>query len=213
MTYARQVHHVVRVRDDIIERVLMYISNREDTGNQPFIVHGAAGSGKSLIMGKVAIGANSSAGEGSVVAVRFAGTTLRSQTLLDVLRSLILQIAEAYGIHYAIGSHSYGTSAMAYCFLKLIEKLNKQGELENRTLVIIIDAFDLLFTKTEVANEDMIDDVIDLSWLPGILPPKVKVVLSCRWGPQTLEERLEGRADPRYMVHVDPLGQKVGLTL
>lgn len=196
MEYGRDIRHCLHIRNDVVEQVLGYLGGKDSS---PFVLYGDAGCGKTLLMGKIALKAHTVLHEDCVVITRFFGTTMRSRQLVDVLKTLILQICEASGIPYPIGSVTYGVSVLSFCFHDLIKKFGSEGSFSKKTLVFIIDAIELLNTES---------GQLDLSWLRIKLPKNVKIVISSRLSKEKLEAQFFGTLPSKNIQYIDPLGEK-----
>ena len=139
-------------------RIHGYLTN---TSDRPFVIAGAAGSGKSALMAQCAADARAAL-PGAAILQRFVGATASSSDLRSLLDGLRDEIAGAFDAPLQPPADDVETAIPRW-----IEAL-RTGQ-EQRALVIFLDAVD------QVENRDGVDL---LDWLPRHLPPQTKLVAS-----------------------------------
>ncbi len=171
----------------ILDRIRRYAA---DGTPHPLLLYGPAGSGKSSVMAAAA----REAPPQSTVIQRFVGTTPQSSDGGALLRGLWRQISEAYGDQTTVPGDE----------TELIGSFGQRLALArpDKPLILFIDALDQLPAS---------DPAVPLSWLPGELPPHVRVVLSILSDapPQQFHARLPADA----VVRLEPMAPAEGSEL
>lgn len=143
-------------RNEPLERIANYVRSQSDA---PLLVVGLPGSGKSTLMARAA--AESAAEDQKrIVVSRFIGATPLSSNILSLLTNVCRQVGREYDA--ATAGHDTVRDAAAE-FARLLAFATPE-----RPLVLFLDALDQLSE----------DDVRNVGWLPRLLPPDAKLVLS-----------------------------------
>lgn len=176
-------------RDEVLARINNYITN---TDNTPCLLYGMPGSGKSSVIAKLIKNAEELNHEATIV-YRFAGTTSSASSVVSLLKSLCKQIAEAYaidldGIIKEFASSPVGKKAraddwiMQYADGKVdtLDEFNLAGltKLFARCLSFSSDDKPLLLFIDAIDQLNLQDNGGELYWLPKVLPPNTKLVVS-----------------------------------
>ncbi|KAI8511559.1 NACHT domain- and WD repeat-containing protein 1 [Branchiostoma belcheri] len=185
-------------RQEIFDAVYTYMKDTDKANHQPFVIHGASGSGKSSIMAMLAQNAAQRFGENLVTIIRFLGTSPHSTLIHPVLQSLCLQICEVYGIEAPAERVLNNFAEIVQYLSTLLDKVSEKG----RPLLILLDSLDQLSS---------VDRAYSLTWLPKSLPPNVHIMVS------TLPEEFDllktlrrtVRSDRSY-IQVPTLSEQVG---
>lgn len=133
------------------------MSNSQD----PVVVHGESGCGKTSVMATAATMLQRIKSR-SVVVLRFLGTTADSSSIRLMLSSVCKQISRAYGGGSSHIPQSY--KDLVTCFAEKLQLAN-----EELPLYVFLDSLDQLSGE---------NDGRQLSWLPTRLPRHVHVVCS-----------------------------------
>lgn len=152
-------------RDDVLGTVARYLDSDK---NVPLILHGQPGVGKSTVIAKAIERSDEPL-------YRFIGITPEASDIRSLLISLCQAIQARYEMPDAI-PQDYEELVKAFpTFLA-----HATG---TKPLVIFLDALDQLGTSSASSN---------LRWLPRVLPPHVKLVISVNSGPylEVLKRRL-----------------------
>ncbi|XP_023233004.1 NACHT and WD repeat domain-containing protein 2-like [Centruroides sculpturatus] len=174
-----------------IERVKSYVYNDSD---QPLILHGMGGCGKTSLIAKIAsmIYDWYPSNRKPFLILRFLGITPDSSCMISMLKSLCQQIAYNYSLPWEETPDDY-VPLVAY-----LKRLLTYASAE-QPLCIIIDSVDQL-SGHNISNK--------VSWIPVILPIHVKMVVSTLSGEefsdyQILVKMLE---NDKQFEEVKPLG-------
>ncbi|KAI8517772.1 NACHT domain- and WD repeat-containing protein 1 [Branchiostoma belcheri] len=185
-------------RQEIFDAVYTYMKDTAKVNHQPFVIHGASGSGKSSIMAMLAQNAAQRFGENLVTIIRFLGTSLHSTLIHPVLQSLCLQICEVYGIESPAERVLNNFADIVQYLSTLLDKVSQK----DRPLLILLDSLDQLSS---------VDRAYSLTWLPKSLPPNVHIVVSTLPEEFDLLKTLKRtvRSDRSY-IQVPTLSEQVG---
>ncbi|XP_071477880.1 uncharacterized protein [Diadema antillarum] len=153
-------------RKECLQHIKDYLAG---SSNQPLVVCGLPGYGKTALLAKACqlTGAWFKSGDVATV-VRFVGLTADSENVRALLQSVCQQIGHTYSMDLATVPEDYHA---------LINDLEGRISVatEDRPLVIYIDGPDKLSNDHKARS---------MTWLPSNLPPNVKVVLSCTTLPE-----------------------------
>ncbi|XP_035676380.1 NACHT domain- and WD repeat-containing protein 1-like isoform X4 [Branchiostoma floridae] len=185
-------------RQEIFDAVYSYMKDTAKVNHQPFVIHGASGSGKSSIMAMLAQNAAQTFGENLVTIIRFLGTSPHSTLIHPVLQSLCLQICEVYGIESPVERVLNNFAEIVQYLSTLLDKVSEK----DRPLLILLDSLDQLSS---------VDRAYSLTWLPKSLPPNVHIVVSTLPEEFDLLKTLKRtiRSDSSY-IQVPTLSEQVG---
>ncbi|XP_066285005.1 NACHT domain- and WD repeat-containing protein 1-like isoform X2 [Branchiostoma lanceolatum] len=185
-------------RQEIFDAVYTYMKDTAKVNHQPFVIHGASGTGKSSIMAMLAQNAAQTCGEDLVTIIRFLGTSPHSTLIHPVLQSLCLQICEVYGIESPAERVLNNFAEIVQYLSTLLDKVSEK----DRPLLILLDSLDQLSS---------VDRAYSLTWLPKSLPPNVHIVVSTLPDEFDLLKTLNRtiRSDKSY-IQVPTLSEQVG---
>jgi len=154
-----------RGREEILRKITDYIA---DDDRRPLILHGVPGSGKSATIAQVAA-LTSVKVPNAVTVRRFIGVTPDSSNGLTLLRSLCTEIGLHYGRDTKIPVNFDDVANLFHERLSLATF--------DRPLHLYVDALDQLGPADQASS---------LTWLPAVLPPACRVVLSVMEVPSAL---------------------------
>ncbi|MBN1892972.1 tetratricopeptide repeat protein, partial [bacterium] len=155
--------------------------------NTPFVVWGESGTGKSALLAMTAFQLQKTMSNANIIA-RFIGVTGKSSAGHTLLYDLCRNLCALYGGDLA--QIPQDPVKLEVVFPEYLLKATA-----DHPLVLFIDALDQ-FRDSDPARQ--------LNWLPGFLPPTVKIVLSTLKG--ECFERLKQRNDPAPQFHeITPL--------
>lgn len=182
-------HFVGRVA--FLKQIDDYISLQD---NQPLTIWGSSGSGKSALLAR-AVEEVGKKNPLTNIVYRFIGATPDSSNGMALLKSLCLQITRLYG-----GEESTLPSA----YLELVNEFPNRLALagKDKPLIVFLDALDQLSD---------VDNARSLTWLPTVLPPHVKLVVSTLPGNCLLE--LERKLPPANCLELKPMPRMEGEAL
>eukprot|EP00058_Branchiostoma_floridae_P009028 XP_002594516.1 hypothetical protein BRAFLDRAFT_124973 [Branchiostoma floridae] len=185
-------------RQEIFDAVYTFMKDTAKVNHQPFVIHGASGSGKSSIMAMLAQNAAQTFGENLVTIIRFLGTSPHSTLIHPVLQSLCLQICEVYGIGSPTERVLNNFAEIVQYLSELLDKVSEK----DRPLLILLDSLDQLSS---------VDRAYSLTWLSKSLPPNVHIVVSTLPEEFDLLKTLKRtiRSDNSY-IQVPTLSEQVG---
>ncbi|XP_066285694.1 NACHT domain- and WD repeat-containing protein 1-like [Branchiostoma lanceolatum] len=185
-------------RQEIFDAVYTYMKDTAKVNHQPFVIHGASGTGKSSIMAMLAQNAAQTCGENLVTIIRFLGTSPHSTLIHPVLQSLCLQTCEVYGIESPPERVLNNFAEIVQYLSTLLDKVSEK----DRPLLILLDSLDQLSS---------VDRAYSLTWLPKSLPPNVHIVVSTLPDEFDLLKTMKRtiRSDNSY-IQVPTLSEQVG---
>lgn len=123
-------------------------------------VHGPAGTGKTALLSKVCLLAESWLGRDCVVVVRFMGSSLQSNALPALLASVCQQLSLAYDISLNPAKLQNLKSLIAY-FPQLLKAISQKAG-RSRPLLIVLDALEELFDFGEPRKLQWVSTVAHL---------------------------------------------------
>ena len=180
-------------REDVLDQIRDYLLSMTD---EPLILHGESGHGKTSIMAKAASSVQSWLLEDgrniqTTTIVRFCGTSPMSSNIRALLPSLCHQMAYTTDRFRHLVPNTY-KNVKKY-FLDFLS----QGEFRG-LVVIFLDALDQLSSN---------DGAHKLDWLPAKIAKNVKIVVSTL--PEHILKQLKAKItnEERY-IQVDPLDPK-----
>ena len=173
-------------RKEILDTIEKYFSS---TNNQPLVIRGVSGSGKSALIAKVIDKVQK---DGEETVFRFIGVTPESSNVRVLLDSLCRQISRQYGVD---------ESTIPTDYKELVDEFPKRLALatHEKPLILFLDALDQLST---------VDNIQNLTWLPIELPPNVRLVTSTL--PGTYLEELEKTIQEQNRIEIQPMSAKDG---
>ncbi|XP_072262219.1 uncharacterized protein [Pyxicephalus adspersus] len=170
------------------QSLLSDLRERIRFGNKHLIVlHGQPGSGKSVLMAKLAVSATQWIDGDIRVVTRFIGATGESRTIRLLLQSLCYQIADIYNLPTCFSENINGLINEFSAVLEFVP--------QNRPLMVILDGLDAL-SDTK------------LSWIPTELPPHVYFILSVPSGSEsdcTSFKHLQKLTVEQNIIQIPPL--------
>ncbi|KAJ3132458.1 NUAK SNF1-like kinase 1 [Physocladia obscura] len=179
-------------RNDILKSIRMFLETNDK--ENIFILYGQSGIGKSSIIAKVVQELSNSSS--FAVISRFVGKTYESSSLRSLLSSVCIQISRIYGIEElrakiteeieslsGLVDNTPGASAASEELFDILEywpptsmaglKLGLKFAMSlasvETPLVLVLDGLSDLNNEIDASNID---------WLPTILPPNVKVIIT-----------------------------------
>ncbi|KAL5006957.1 hypothetical protein ScPMuIL_015763 [Solemya velum] len=188
---------VFQGREDIVEKIHVYLDN--DSKN-PLILHGESGCGKTSLMAKgVSEVCRWIPSEKSVMLLlRFLGTTPNSSSITPLLISLCRQLSVLYD--QPLEDIPNELAPLIQFFKKLLTLAT-----DEKPIVLFLDSLDQLSGA---------DGAHQLAWLPAVLPPHVKLVLSTLPNYYNLLDTLKNMIDSENnFVQVLPLGENLSGTI
>ena len=156
---------------------------------EPFFVFGKGGSGKTALLSKTCCLIRSDwsrPGCKPITIVRYCGSTPDSNSVLLLLQSICQQIC--YNFNLSLDSVPTDLAPTVIYFQDLLKQAN-----EKHPIYIFLDSVD------EIATDP---DRQTLSWIPRILPPHCKMIVSC-----TRDETLQAESHD-YTHHYNILSKR-----
>ncbi|KAJ6216491.1 hypothetical protein RDWZM_007648 [Blomia tropicalis] len=193
--------HLLHVRE-------LLLSNKvdENTGriarHQPIVVTGREGAGKSTLLAQVFTYATEWLAENSdrdlvIRIVRQCGQSPSSNFASELLRSLCLQIAVAYGLEAQLSrcSEAHELSELALCLQELLKKIESTPGVNSSDLLIILD--DLHHLQSAIQSSAL------LGWMPWHLPANVHFIVSVALEADSVLSILRSRISSENFVRLD----------
>ncbi|ESO82088.1 hypothetical protein LOTGIDRAFT_135306 [Lottia gigantea] len=196
----QQFCKVFQGREEVVEKIKDYI-NGSNQSNQPFILYGESGCGKTSLMAKGASQVRDWFPDIKVepmVIIRFLGTTPRSSSINPLLTSLCKQLSAMYSNN----SNDIPTelAPLTQHFKKLLTLVG-----EDMPLVIFLDSLDQL-SGTDGAHQ--------LTWIPTTLPRNTRLILSTLPNYFNILNNLRAMIEEeKNYVEVLPLGENLSSTI
>jgi WD40 repeat protein len=174
-------------RDQELATIAEYLSSRD--ARPPLAVVGRRGCGKSALLARASLDA-AERERGPQVVVRFVGATASSTSGVRLLRGL--------GAELGARDAPADLQTLTEWFPAALGRAGEQGD-----VVVFLDALDQLAAG---------DGARTLAWLPYVLPPRVRVVVSA--APGDVGDVLAGRQrDAATTLSVGPLSKASGARL
>ncbi|XP_053376600.1 NACHT domain- and WD repeat-containing protein 1-like [Mercenaria mercenaria] len=148
-------------RKETLEQIKSYLTSTS-TPNQPFVLHGTSGTGKTSILAMAAKMAGQWMGRQPMVILRFLGTSPESSDLMSLLYSICSQIRRAYKLRAMPRTQEITYQIADFKLLML------KGRPDLK-LLLILDSLDQL---------DHAYNARQMAWLFTKLNPQTKVILS-----------------------------------
>lgn len=187
--------HLLQIRE-LFARKVEEVQGR-NARHQPIVVTGCEGAGKSTLLAQVFTYAPEWLAENSerdvvIRIVRQCGQSPSSNFASELLRSLCIQIAIAYGLETQL-THSvtaHELSELAICFQELLKLRNNSSY-----LLIILD--DLHHLQSALQSSAL------LGWMPWNLPPNVYFICSVALEAESVLSILRSRISSDNFVRLD----------
>jgi hypothetical protein len=170
-------------RAGILQTIGRYVDGKS---NQPLAIWGESGTGKSALMAKAVLEAQEAHPEAEVVC-RFVGATPESSSGRALLEGLCREISRRYLVDESTVPFDYKGLGADFCERIALAR-------PERPLILAIDALDQ-FGAGELAR--------GLDWLPAVLPPDVRVVVSTL--PGDCLAALEARLPSESLLQLGPM--------
>lgn len=171
--------HLLHVRELLAgtKKIEEVVTSGRGVRHQPIVVTGREGAGKSTLLAQVFTYspewfAENSDRELVIRIVRQCGQSPSSNFASELLRSLCLQIAIAYGFEAQLTrcSEAHELSELAICFQELLKMIESSPGASASDLLIILD--DLHHLQSALQSSAL------LGWMPWHLPPNVHFICS-----------------------------------
>lgn len=196
--------HLLQVRELLVAKAKEELSSlkRSTTRHQPIVVTGRQGAGKSTLLAQVFTYAPEWLAEATerdlvIRIVRQCGQSLSSNFASELLRSLCLQIAIAYGFesHLVRCGEAHELSELAICFQELLKLIETTPGANNSDLLVILD--DLHHLQSPLQSSAL------LGWMPWNLPSNVHFICSVATEANSVLAILRSRVANDNFVHLD----------
>lgn len=168
--------HLLHVRELLAGKKIDEVTGR-GARHQPIVVTGREGAGKSTLLAQVFTYSPEWFSENSdrelvIRIVRQCGQSPSSNFASELLRSLCLQIAIAYGFEAQLTrcSEAHELSELAICFQELLKMIETTPGASSSDLLIILD--DLHHLQSALQSSAL------LGWMPWHLPANVHFICS-----------------------------------
>ena len=168
-------------RRNLLDRLNEYVAS---AAQQPMIVTGTAGVGKSALLAAW-VREHVAAHPDVIGLAHFIGVSPGSRDLRRTLRRVCLELSTRLGIDEQIPE---ALDALTRTFPALLQHVG------NRRMVVVVDALDQLQDTSASAG---------LAWLPSVLPPGVKIIVSALPGEWLTQ--LRATHPPPGSIEVSPL--------
>ena len=187
---------------EILEGIFSSLGDASPRGN--VILQGPSGSGKTSILAMVAKTARQRLGASTVVVLRFLGTSSSSSSILQVLRSICLQICTVYNISPPSNNILENFQETSVFFNSLLQNISSDKG-KKRPLLIFLDSLDQL---------ESLHGAHKCKWLPKTHLPNVHVILSTLPNMYGILDNLKliFAANGKFL-EVNPLPESTGLEI
>ncbi|XP_060597775.1 NACHT domain- and WD repeat-containing protein 1-like [Ruditapes philippinarum] len=149
-------------RGETLKQIKSYVTSSGAGGNQPLVLHGTSGTGKTSILAKAAEMIRLWMNKPTVIILRFLGTSPDSSDLMSLLYSICCQIRRVYNLRPLPRTQDITVQISDF------ELMMKESR-PNLPLVLILDSLDQL---------DHAYNARQMTWLLPKLAPTTKVILS-----------------------------------
>ncbi len=191
-------------REEILDNIENYCLGKSGS-DQPLVLYGESGSGKSSIIASALKNMGDRNKENCIVMFRFIGTTSQTGHTSNLLTSLLQQIQAVKG---KVLEDEIPSGNMHHLANRLKEEICEfEVDLPNASMIIFLDAID------QLPDVDMISEI---EWLPEKLSKSVKIVVSCTLSSDTgvsYFQYLRGILGEESLVQVEKMDDKSCCTL
>ncbi|KAK3612217.1 hypothetical protein CHS0354_039489 [Potamilus streckersoni] len=203
--YSEVIHHLQFCKtkcqtfcgqEETLEKARSYILDKDN--RSPLVIHAPSGAGKTSVMAMImSIVGNWFRGEKHIKIIRFLGTSPDSINIYDVLFAVLGQLADAAELIMEPVRYKNMKNLIEYFprFLRVVSNALKIP------VVIILDSLDQL----SPAN-----NAYALEWVPTLLPPNIKLILSTLPEEHNIKENLRKLLPENCMVAVPILPETTG---
>ncbi len=153
---------------DLLNKVENFLKDPA-RNSRAFVVHGSAGSGKSAVMARIARSAREWTVDGSVVLLRFLGTSSSSSSVHEAVVSITEQICGAYDVDFPDTSVTMKTLFDALTTFREVLRLVSERFAAAQPLVMVLDGIDELMPM---------EDSMRALWAIRHMPSNVHLILS-----------------------------------
>lgn len=171
----------------------------DDTTRCPLVIHAVSGAGKTAIMAMIMKSIPSWIGNHPhTKIIRFLGTTPNTSNVYDVLMGLLNQLADVHGKVIPPVNCKTMASLTEYA-PKFLRQLGCKAKIP---IVILLDSVDQLGPKF---------DAYAMRWLPLVLPPNVKIIISTLPENHNILKNLKKlMPTSQHFIEVPPLSENAG---
>lgn len=195
--------NLLQIRELLVQNKTDEVQGLGRSGrHQPIIVTGCQGAGKSTLLAQVFTYAPEWLAETSerdlaIRIVRQCGQSLSSNFASELLRSLCLQIAIAYGFDTQLNrcSEAHELSELAICLQELLKMIETTPGANSSDLLIILD--DLHHLQSALQSSAL------LGWMPWNLPANVHFICSVALESESVLSILKSRISIDNFVRLD----------
>lgn len=173
--YAQNRARVYVGRKEYFDRLDEHVAGE----GPPLVVVGESGSGKSALLANWAMHYRE-VHPSDILLMHFIGASLYSTDWAAMLRRIMAELSRNLGVQVAVPdeSHALRTAFANALHMAVARVAQTHAGGQPRKLILILDGLNQL--------EDR-DGALDLAWLPGVIPSKVRLLLSTVSGPTFLE--------------------------
>jgi len=163
-------------RKDKIKELEKYIKTQN---TEPYVVSGMAGSGKSALMAYFSTYLKENTSH--FVLSHFVGASPKSTDIIHVIKRLYQELVKEYGLWEQLSDDLDDYHTLVEKFEGILKLVSK--EVGSKRCVIIVDAVNQM--------DDDRNKPSQMKWLPKVLPPGIRMIVSCLGGEclETLRSR------------------------
>eukprot|EP00050_Salpingoeca_kvevrii_P002198 m.188387 g.188387 ORF g.188387 m.188387 type:complete len:1353 (-) comp10557_c0_seq21:1289-5347(-) len=161
MNFARTLEQEAYQPDEFAFKIKEYIKS---DSRSPLVLYGAGGSGRTVA---AACAVQYALTVSDIVAARFVGVTPASAEISPLLLSICQQVINALGVSNSELASITTSTAMANEWYNILE--HAAATTPEKQIVVLIDGIEQLRAA---------DHPHDMLWLPGVIPPNIKLILS-----------------------------------
>ena len=155
-------------QEELLKQVERYLHDPRQNVN-PLVLHSPQGGGKTATIATLVKLTKTWFTENSVVVVRFLGSTSNSGNVLDLLRSISLQITAAYGMLSPHIHRELGTLLETLTYFRALIQQVSDRYASTTPLFIYLDGLERVFPVDEAAR---------VLWAVKQLPPNVHLIFT-----------------------------------